>query len=54
MDTAAATEIFNAAADKARAEGRADDLAKIELVREYLTNPEFRAALAAHLFEAAK
>lgn len=53
MATAEAREIFNRAAAEAIAKGDADAAARIELAREYFTNPEFRSALAEHLWQTA-
>ena len=43
-------EIFNSAADAAKARGDQDALAKIELAREFFTNPAFAKALADYTF----
>lgn len=51
MTTQQAREIFNAAAGAHLARGDADAAAKVELVREYFTNPKFAKALADHLWE---
>lgn len=48
MTTTEARKIFDAAIAKTN---NADAVAKIELVREFLTNPKFRARLEAHLWE---
>ena len=50
MTTNQAREIFNQAAANAT---DADAIARIELAREYFTNPTFRKALADHLWEKA-
>jgi hypothetical protein len=48
MTTNEAREIFNAAIAAAT---DADAIAKIELCREYFTNPEFRASLESYVYE---
>ena len=51
MTSNEARNIFNAAI---ASNTDADQIAKIELCREYFTNPEFRAALEAHTFAASQ
>lgn len=49
-----ATEIraeFDKVRDAAAAKGDADAVARIELAREYFTNPAFRKALEDHVWE---
>lgn len=48
MTNTEAREIFNQAIRNAQ---DADQIARIELAREYFTNPAFRHALADHLWE---
>jgi hypothetical protein len=50
MTITEAREYFNAARDAHAANGDHDAAARTELLREYFTNPEFRTALANHLF----
>ncbi len=45
-----AREIFNNAAKKAAEKDDKDAVAKIELIREYLTNPQFRESLSNYLW----
>ena len=47
MTNTEAREIFNAAIAN---ETDADRIAKVELLREYFTNPEFRAAMADEVY----
>lgn len=51
MTTTEARKIFDAAAAKA---GDADQVARIELVREYCCNPGFRKALEDYTFAASE
>jgi len=51
MTTAEARAHIDAWAAAHRAAGNHDRAAEIELAREYFTNPEFRAALAAHVWK---
>lgn len=51
MTNEALRAIFNQAAAKA---ADADQLARVEICREYFTNPTFRKALENHLWEAAR
>lgn len=46
MTNTEAREIFNAAADAAKARNDSDALASIEIAREFFTNPDFRRALS--------
>lgn len=46
-----AREIFNQAAAVAAAKGDADAVSRIELAREYFTNPAFRVAMQDHSFK---
>lgn len=46
MTTEQARKIFDAAADAHRANGDRDQAARVEIIREYFTNPTFRAKLA--------
>lgn len=48
MTNTEAREIFNTAAASAKT---TDQVAKIELAREFFTNPEFRKALEQHVWE---
>jgi hypothetical protein len=48
MTTTEAREIFNQAIASTT---DADAIARIEIAREYFTNPDFRRALADHLWE---
>jgi hypothetical protein len=48
MTNEQAREVFNAAAATAK---DADQLARIELAREYFTNAKFRKALEQHIWE---
>ncbi len=50
MTTQQAREVFNRAVQAAQASGDHDAVANIEICREYFTNPEFRKALADHLW----
>ena len=54
MTTEQAREVFTKAADTAHAKGDKDAVAKIELAREYFTNPAFAKALADHLWATRK
>lgn len=51
MTTQQAREVFSQAAAAASAKGDADAVARIELAREYFTNPTFRKALADYVWE---
>ncbi len=51
MTTNQAREIFNQIAATHRANGDLDQAAKIELAREYFTNPTFAKALADHVWQ---
>jgi hypothetical protein len=51
MTNQAAREVFNQVIANLT---DADQIAKIELAREYFTNPTFAKALADHLWEAQK
>jgi len=51
MTNQAAREVFNQVIAN---QTDADKIAKLELAREYLTNPAFRAALENHLWETRK
>lgn len=51
MTNQAAREVFNQAIAATK---DADQVARIELAREYFTNPTFRKALADHLWGAAQ
>lgn len=51
MTTTEAREIFNTAANAAIARGDHNAAADIEIVREYLTNPDFRKALSDYVWE---
>ncbi len=48
MTTEQAKAIFTAAIEK---ETNADRIAKLELLREYFTNPTFRKTMEDHTFE---
>jgi hypothetical protein len=48
MTNQAAREVFNAAI---AAQTDADKIARIELAREYFTNPTFRKALEDHVWQ---
>lgn len=54
MTTTEARKVFDQIAATHRAKGDRDAAANVELCREYFTNPTFRAALADHLWEAAR
>lgn len=54
MNTVEARAEFNKARAAAEANGDADRVARVELAREYFTNPKFRKALEDHLWEAAR
>jgi len=54
MTTQEARDIFTKAAQAAADRGDKDAAARAELAREYFTNPEFRAALADHLWNAGR
>ena len=51
MTTQEAREVFDLAAKNA---ADADQVARIELLREYFTNADFRASLEQKLWEAAR
>ena len=53
MNTNEAKATFNQMADTFRAAGDMDRVARIELAREFFTNPDFRKALEDHLWKAA-
>mgnify|MGYP001300235266 CR=1 FL=1 len=46
-----ARKIFDQAIEAAKQIGNADAVARIELVREFMTNQGFREALSAYSFE---
>lgn len=46
MTSQQAKEVFNQAAEAHRAAGNHDKAANAEIMREYFTNPTFRAAMA--------
>lgn len=51
MTNQAAREVFN---QVLATQTDADKIAKLELAREYFTNPDFRKALENHLWEGRK
>ena len=51
MTTEEARAIFNQIADEQRKAGNLDAAANTELLREYLTNPDFKKALEDHIWE---
>ncbi len=50
MTNEQAREVFDKVAATHRAQGERDKAARVEICREYFTNPTFRKALAAHLW----
>jgi hypothetical protein len=51
MTTAEARAIFNQIADEQRKAGKLDAAADTELIREYLTNHDFKKALEDFIWE---
>lgn len=54
MTTEQAREVFTKAADAAAAKGDKDACARIEVAREYFTNPAFAQALRDYLWSIRK
>lgn len=50
MTTQEARQVFDTIAAKHRAAGNHDQAARVEIVREYFTNPSFKQALADHVW----
>ena len=51
MTNEQAKQVFNQVAAAHRANGNPEQAAQVELVREYLTNPEFKKALEGYVWE---
>lgn len=51
MSNQEARENFNQVAERYRQAGNHDQAAKVELIREYLLNKEFRRALEDHVWQ---
>ena len=51
MTTNEARNVFNQMVEEAAKNGNHETVAKIELAREFFTNPDFRKALEQHVWE---
>jgi hypothetical protein len=51
MTNEQAKAVFNQIAAQHRASGKHDQAARIEIAREYFTNPKFKAAFEQHVWD---